>query len=39
MEQIYYDIAGDTKEIHIREYIKHLQERGKYTVVVFQLYV
>ena len=25
--------AGDTKEIHIREYIKHLQERGKYTVV------
>ena len=25
--------VGDTKEIHIREYIKHLQERGKYTVV------
>lgn len=26
--------AGDTKELHIREYIKYLQERGKYTVVV-----
>ena len=25
--------AGDTKELHIREYIKYLQERGKYTVV------
>lgn len=25
--------AGEVKEIHIREYIKHLQERGKYTVV------
>lgn len=25
--------AGEVKEIHIREYIKQLQERGKYTVV------
>lgn len=25
--------AGEVKEIHIREYIKYLQERGKYTVV------
>lgn len=25
--------AGEVKETHIREYIKHLQERGKYTVV------
>lgn len=25
--------AEDTKELHIREYIKYLQERGKYTVV------
>ncbi len=25
--------AGQVKEIHIREYIKSLQERGKYTVV------
>lgn len=25
--------AGEIKEIHIREYIKQLQERGKYTVV------
>lgn len=25
--------ARDTKELHIREYIKYLQERGKYTVV------
>lgn len=25
--------AGDTKEIHIMQYIKHLKERGKYTVV------
>lgn len=25
--------AGQVKEIHIREYIKYLQERGKYTVV------
>ena len=25
--------AGEVKEMHIREYIKHLQERGKYTVV------
>lgn len=25
--------AGEVKEIHIREYMKHLQERGKYTVV------
>lgn len=25
--------AGDTKKLHIREYIKYLQERGKYTVV------
>lgn len=25
--------AGDTKELHIREYIKYLQERGKYIVV------
>lgn len=25
--------AGDTKELHIREYIKYLKERGKYTVV------
>lgn len=26
--------AGEVKEIHIREYIKYLQERGKYTVIV-----
>ena len=25
--------AGQVKELHIREYIKNLQERGKYTVV------
>lgn len=25
--------AGDVKEIHVREYIKYLTERGKYTVV------
>lgn len=25
--------AGHVKEIHIREYIKYLQERGKYTVI------
>ena len=25
--------AGQVKEIHIREYMKYLQERGKYTVV------
>lgn len=25
--------AGEVKEIHIREYMKNLQERGKYTVV------
>lgn len=25
--------AGDVKEIHIREYMKYLTERGKYTVV------
>ena len=25
--------ASDTRELHIREYIKYLQERGKYTVV------
>lgn len=25
--------AEDTKELHIREYVKYLQERGKYTVV------
>lgn len=25
--------AGEVKELHIREYIKNLQERGKYTVV------
>lgn len=25
--------AGGTKEIHIMQYIKHLKERGKYTVV------
>lgn len=25
--------AGEVKELHIRNYINHLQERGKYTVV------
>lgn len=25
--------AGDVREIHVREYIKYLTERGKYTVV------
>lgn len=25
--------AGEVKEMHIREYIKYVQERGKYTVV------
>ncbi len=25
--------AGDVREIHIREYVKYLTERGKYTVV------
>ncbi|MCL2859992.1 MAG: phage integrase SAM-like domain-containing protein [Oscillospiraceae bacterium] len=24
--------AGDVREIHLREYIKYLKERGKYTV-------
>ena len=28
--------VGEVKEIHIREYIKYLQERGKYTVVANQ---
>ena len=26
--------AQDTKEVHIREYIKYLQDRGKYTVTI-----
>ena len=26
--------AADTKEVHIREYIKYLETRGKYTIVV-----
>ena len=25
--------AGEVKELHIKEYIKYLQTRGKYTVV------